>query len=248
MIGLYAVQQRCQNSSQVGSFLTLTDLTATQLAERLGVTRRRALELLRTETIGGRQPANGNWLADGDAVARYEISARRGSGRTLDSATAWGLLWELSGLEADWLNSSTRARVRRRIRNSDATSIASVVASRTRAHRFTAANVQRASVDLIRTGRAASGALGTDLIEDSSRVAGYIRTGAVEDYAKNHFMVPQTHGSDVLFENTLPIEYEAGEMPTAVIAADLALSTDTRERSAALRALEEMRQEWLAAH
>lgn len=247
-IGLYAAKPRNQNSSQVGSFLTLTDLTATQLAERLGVTRRRALELLRTETIGGRQLANGTWLADGDAVARYEISARRGSGRTLDSATAWGLLWELSGLETDWLNPSTRARVHRRIRNSDATSIASAVASRTRVHRFTAANVQRASVDLIRTGRAASGVLGTDLIEDSSRLAGYVRTGAVDECARNHFMVPQTHGSDVLFENTMPIEYEAGEMPTAVIAADLALSTDTRERSAALRALEEMRQEWLAAH
>jgi hypothetical protein len=52
----------------------------------------------------------------------------------------------------------------------------------------------------------------------------------------------------VLYENTLPIEYDGDEMPVAVVAADLALSTDTRERSAALRALEEMRQRWLAAH
>jgi hypothetical protein len=36
--------------------------------------------------------------------------------------------------------------------------------------------------------------------------------------------------------------------PDAVIAADLARSTSTRERSAGLTALEEMRQRWLAKH
>lgn len=105
--GLGLPADSCQIDSQSGSFLTMTDLTATQLAERLGVTKRRALDLLRTGTIAGRQLVNGMWLADGDAVARYEVSASRGSGRTLDTATAWGLLWELSGLEADWLSAST---------------------------------------------------------------------------------------------------------------------------------------------
>lgn len=57
----------------------MTDLTTTQLAERLGVTKRRALDLLRSETIMGRQLVNGTWLVDSDAVARYEIYARRGS-------------------------------------------------------------------------------------------------------------------------------------------------------------------------
>lgn len=226
----------------------MADITATQLAERLGVTKRRALDLLRTETIAARQLANGMWLADSDAVARYEISASPGSGRTLDAATAWGLLWELSGLDADWLSSSTRARVRRRIRDSNASMIASAVSKRSRVHRFTAANAERASVDLIRTGRAAANVLDADLIEDTRQVSGYIRSGTIQEYAKTHFMVPQANGRDVLYENSLPIDYEAETMPSAVVAADLATSTDTRERSAALRALEEMRQRWLAAH
>lgn len=188
------------------------------------------------------------WLADSDAVARYEISASPGSGRTLDAATAWGLLWELSGLDADWLSSSTRARVRRRIRDSNASLIASAVSKRTRAHRFTAANAERASVDLISTGRAAANVLDAELIEDTRQVSGYIRSGTIQEYAKAHFMVPQANGRDVLYENSLPIDYEAETMPAAVVAADLATSTDTRERSAAFRALEEMRQRWLAAH
>lgn len=246
--GLGLPTDSCHNTSQIGSFLTMVDLTATQLAERLGVTTRRARDLLRSDEITGRQLANGTWLADSDSVTRYEVSARRGSGRTLDPATAWGLLWELSGLDADWLSISTRARVRRRIRDSGADALAATVSKRTRAHRFTAANAERASVDLIRTGRSATSVLDTDLIEDTRQVSGYVRSGTVSDYAKSHFMVPQSNGRDVLYENSLPIDYEAETMPAAVVAADLATSTDTRERNAALRALEEMRQRWLAAH
>ncbi len=224
----------------------MADLTAAELAERLGVTKRRALDLLRTGSIGGRQLANGAWLADSDAVARYETVAARGSGRTLDAATAWGLLWELSGLSADWLSTSTRQRVRRRIRESDATAIASAVAGRTKAHRFTAANAERANAGLIRTGRAAANALESDLLEDNRQVAGYVREGTVASYAKANFMIASIDGRDVLYDNTVPVAYEADVMPAAVIAADLATSTDTRERSAGLRALEQLREQWLA--
>lgn len=129
----------------------------------------------RAETIAGRQLANVTSLADADAVARYETTAARGSGRTLDRATAWGLLWELSTLDAAWLGASTRARVRR-------------------------------------------------------------------------FMIPAADGRHTLYESTLPVAYDAVAMPAAVIAADLAGSVDTRERSAGLQSLEEMRQQWLADH
>lgn len=123
-----------------------------------------------------------------------------------------------------------------------------MVSKRSRAHRFSAANAERASVDLIRTGRSAVSVLDTDLIEDTRQVTGYIRLGTIQGYAKSHFMAPQTDGRDVLYENSLPIDYEAETMPAAVVAADLAMSTDTRERRAGLQALEEMRQRWLAAH
>lgn len=225
----------------------MTDLTATQLAERLGVTARRARDLLRSEEIAGKQLANGTWLADGEAVTRYEISANRGSGRTLDAATAWGLLWELSGLHASWLNTSTRARVKRRIRDSDASTLVSAVSKRAKPQRYLAANAERASEGLIRTGRSAASLLGTDLIEDRRQVHGYVRSGTTAEYAKSRFMVLQPNGRDVLYENSLPITYDAETMPAAVVAADLAVSTDTRERSAGLAALEELRQRWLAA-
>lgn len=114
------------------------------------------------------------------------------------------------------------------------------------AHRFTAANSERAMPGLIRTGRTAADMIGTELIEDHRWVCGYVRSGTVEEYAKSHFMIPKPAGNDVIYDNTLPVDFGDDVMPAAVVAADLARSTDTRERSAGLRALERMRQEWLA--
>jgi len=222
----------------------MADMTATELAERLGVTHRRATELLSSGAVAGRKLANGTWLADADSVTRYESAARRGRGRALDAATAWGLLWELSGLDADWLTPSTRSRVRHRIREASAEDLARAVASRTVAHRYRSANAARAAEGLIATGRAAVGRLGAELIEDRRRVSGYVRAGAPDDYAETHFMVADNTGQDLLYENTLPIRYEEDVMPVAVIAADIAVSTDTRERSAGLSALEELRRTW----
>ncbi len=101
---------------------------------------------------------------------------------------------------------------------------------------------------LVATGRAAASVLGTDLIDDRRHVCGYVREGSADDYASRHFMVAELAGQDILYENTLPIRFEGDVMPRAVVAADLALSTDTRERSAGLRSIEELRQVWLAAH
>lgn len=225
----------------------MSDLTATELADRLGVTRRRAVELLGSGEIAGRQLVNGTWLADSDAVARYEVLGERGSGRTLDRDTAWGLLWELSGLDAAWMNSRTRARVRQRIRESTSDGLVKAVAKRTVAHRYTAANAERAAAGLIATGRAAADVLGTELSSDQRRVSGYVRSGTPDEYAASHFMAADISGQDVIYENTLPVDCDGDVMPRAVVAADLATSTDTRERSGGLRAIEEMRQARLAA-
>lgn len=226
----------------------MAELIVTEVADRLGFTTRRVRELLDTGQIAGRQLANRTWLADSDSVLRYETATRRGKGRGLDAASAWGLLWELSGLNADWLTASTRARLRRRIRELDADQIARAVGRRTVAHRYTAANAERASAGLIATGRAAAGTLRTDLLDDHRRVCGYVRDGSADDYAQHHFLVAQIDGQDIVYDNTLPIRFDGDVMPQAVVAADLATSTDTRERSAGLRAIEELRQAWLAEH
>ncbi|MDP9027867.1 MAG: hypothetical protein M3N46_10015 [Actinomycetota bacterium] len=224
------------------------ELTITDTAERLGITRRAVTYLLDDSSITGRRLSNGTWLLDADSVSRWEHIGQRGKGRPLNTATAWAILWELSGLDAEWLERTTRFRLRDRIRSSDALGLARAVAKRTVAHRYRAANAERAADGLIATGRAAAHATEMGLIRDRSRVAGYIREGTADAWADSHFMLSDSNGQDVIYDNTLPIRYDADEMPSAVVAADLARSTDTRERSAALRALEQMRQTWLAAN
>jgi hypothetical protein len=222
------------------------EMTAAELAARLSVTRRHATELLAAGAIDGRQLANGTWVADSDSVVRYETAFRVGKGRQLDPGTAWGLLWELSGLNADWLSARTRARVRARIRNSSADQLARAVAGRAKAHRYRAANSAKAAAGLITTGRAAAGSLDVGLMDDTRQVYAYARRGSAQAHAEKHFMVATPGGNDVVYDNTLPIEFTGDVMPAAVIAADLAVSTDTRERSGGLRALEQLRQVWLA--
>jgi hypothetical protein len=226
----------------------MSELTVSELADRLGVTHRRARDVVSSGAIASRRLANGMWLADADSVTRYEIAAVRGRGRRLTAATAWGVLWELSGLDVDWLSPRTHARLRERIRGTTAHALALAVAGRTAQHRFRAANSARAADDLIATGRAASSVLGGELLDDRRRASGYVRRGSVEEYAATHFMIPDSSGQDVLYENTLPIEFDADAMPIAVVAADLAVSTDTRERSVGIRTLEQARRSWLAAH
>jgi len=225
----------------------MVDLTTDELAERLGISRRHAVDLLKAHDISGRRLSSGVWLADSDSVARYEVSARgQGSGRKLAPATAWALLWMLSGLEPSWASPVVRSRIRTRLHSDNPDALARAVATRTTAHRYQAANPAKAAEGLIATGRAAAGQLGVGLMDDRRAAVGYapFETTAAE-YAKKRFMVESPTGQHVVYNNTLPEPYAGDTMPLAVIAADLAVSTDTRERSGGLQALETLRAKWV---
>jgi len=227
----------------------MTDLTTADVARRLGVTIRRALGLVLEKKIAGRQLSSGVWLIDAASVARYERMASHGSGRTLSQATSWAVLWELSGLEVTWLGESTHARVKRRIRDSSAEDIARLVATRTTEHRYTAANPERVQAKLMATGRAGISALrhlDLDLADDQRSVCGYVTEGSLENFAVDNFLLVARDRQDVLYENTLPIQWDADIMPSAVVAADLARSSLSREHSAGVLALGLLREQWLA--
>lgn len=225
----------------------MAEITTSDVARRLGITHRQANRIVSSGELSVRKLSNGAWVVEPDSLARFEVRRKSGAGRKLSASTAWALLWELSGLDADWLPVRTRARVAGRIREADVEQLVRDVAGRTRGHRFRSANAERVVPDILATGRLAASRLDTDLIEDGRRIAGYVPAGIeVNDFARSHFMAADPNGADVLFENTLPADYSGGVMPDAVIAADLALSTDTRERSAGIEALENLKERWLA--
>lgn len=219
------------------------ELTVAELAERLDVSHRRASDLLAHGTIVGRQLANGMWLVDGDSAARH-YRRRMPAGRHFGPKTSWAILFELSRCAVDWLPRSTHARVRQRIARFDVEALVLAVAQRTMIHRFISANHDSASVDLISTGRAAADVIHSELLVDRRRVQGYVPFDtSIDRYAAEHFMVRDIFGSDQLYENTAPHQFE--RPLAAVVAADLSMSDDSRERTAGLSTQTTLRDTWL---
>ena len=197
----------------------MAEISVASLAKRLGVSQRRANDLVADRAVIGRRTDSGAWLVDADSVNEY--LRRRRTRRGLTNEAAWALLWLLDARTVDWVSESTLARLRRRIRERDADQLARDVAGRTRSHRYRAANAELAAEGLVLTGRSAASKLDTDLLDDRRLVRGYVPGGtAVSSWAAEHFMVEDETGQDILFDNTLPggVDVEE-EMPAAVVAA-----------------------------
>lgn len=213
----------------------------------LGVSQRQITDLLRAGKLAGEQLSDGTWL-----VTPRSISERRalnaGAGRTWSAASSWALLGELSGQSSTGLSQSTLARIRRRIRTSSADEIARKVASRTVAHRYIADSMAKTAGDLVLTGRSATDVINTELTRQTQVVEGYLRNETLESFVRRHLLSADDSGEVTIYEDHDSSNFDGRYAPDAVIAADLARSISTRERSAGLVALETMRQRWLAKH
>lgn len=225
----------------------MREIDAGTVAARLRVTQRHAAQLLRSGVIEGRQLSSGLWLTTDAALERYESSVRSGRGRALNPATAWGLLWELSGLSADWLTASTRSRVRAQIASANADEIVRLVSGRTHVRHYRPAAVEVTTAGLIATGASVAGCLNVNLRDNPRVMAGYVRNGQFDAHAKRVNMTPDYQGEHTLFEYTLPIAYNEPRMPDAVVAADLARSARASHRLKGVAALEQMRRRWIEA-
>ncbi|WP_294180094.1 hypothetical protein [uncultured Schumannella sp.] len=222
------------------------EMSVATLARQLGVTQRRANQLVAGGQISARRTDSGAWLVDAASADAY--TRRRRTTRGLTADAAWALLFMLSNERAEWTSESTRARLRRRIRAHSAELIAQEVAGRTRVYRYRASNLALAEDGLLLTGRSAIEALNTDLLPDRGRLSGYVPAGtSVDEWATTRFMVADPAGAVFLFANTIPADGSDARLPGAVVAADLAISADAREREAGLEAIEEMRSRWLSS-
>ena len=225
----------------------MDSLMSKDAALALGVSQRQVTDLLRAGKLAGEQLSDGTWL-----VTPRSISERRslnaGAGRTWSAASSWALLGELSGQASTGLSQSTLARIRRRIRTSAAEEIARKVASRTLAHRYTADSVVKTASELVLTGRSAADVIDSELTSQTQVVEGYLRDETLDSFVQRHLLSADDNGDVTIYEHHDSLTFEGNYAPDAVIAADLVRSTSTRERSAGLAALEEMRQRWLAKH
>jgi hypothetical protein len=216
-------------------------------AQSLGVSQRQVIDLLRAGKLSGEQLEDGTWLVTPRSIGERK-ALHAGVGRTWSSVSSWALLGELAGQSAAGLSQSTLDRIRRRIRTSSVDDIARKVASRTITHRYFADSLAKTADDLILTGRSAADVVGVGLTNQQQAVEGYLRDGSLESFVRRHLLAPDDDGDVTIYERPDWLHLEGLYAPDAVIAADRARSVVTRERSAGLAALEEMRQQWLAKH
>lgn len=225
----------------------MQDLMTKDAALALGISQRQVTELLRSGKLAGEQLQDGTWL-----VSRRSIGERRalhtGAGRAWSASSSWALLDELSGRAAEELSQSTYDRMKRRIRTTSADEIARKVATRTTVHRYTADSLARTATDLVLTGSSAAEVIDRTLTSEPLRVEGYIREGQLDNFARTHLLTLDADGDVAIYEAPESQLLERRQASEAAIAADLARSVITRERSAGLGALEDMRQAWLASH
>lgn len=224
----------------------MQELMTKDAALALGISQRQITELLRAGKLGGEQLQDGTWL-----VFRRALGERRaihaGSGRAWSASSSWALLGELSGRATEGLSQSTQARIRRRIRDRSVDEIARKVATRTRVHRYTADSLSRTAADLTLTGASAADVVDRTLTAETRKVEGYVRAGDLDDFVRRHLLTLDAEGDVTIYEAP-ESEVFGRHASNATIAADLARSVSTRERSAGLAILENMRQAWLARH
>ena len=223
------------------------EIEASEVARRLRVSRRHAVEVMRAGALPARQLGSGLWLTSIGMVEAYKEYGLRGRGRTLAAASAWGALWELSGETAFWLPDSTRFRIRAYLSGVTVDQLVRDVSTRNLMKRYRAVDPRPDRSNLIATGRAAIKEIYPKRRNDGRLIAAYVRVGSVQVQAELAGMVEDYRGPHVLFENTLPARYRPWTMPSAVIAADLARSPSGEDRKDGRKALAQLLDVWRPA-
>ena len=209
-------------------------LTTSQAAQATGLTAHRIGCLVRAGEIDAIKSGN-TLLVDAVSLQAY-TKANMGRGRPMDVRTAFGVLWLLSGLDADWLSYAQERRLRIRLRSCSAEELSWQLRKRAQTRRYRASGSFLAGIsDSLVLSGASSGLLGDfGLLKTDGAVEGYCLEEDVERLEKSFFLAEDAHGNAVVRVAPWLPDAPDGEMPIAVVAADLAQSLGAREREAGL--------------
>lgn len=216
-------------------------LTVAQAAERLAVSAHEVRRLIRTGVLAASRV--GRTLVLDDAAVDERARLPIGAGRALAPHTAWAALWELSGLRADWLEASSRSRLRARVSGLDPAQV--VVATRRRADRRALRVLPGyrdrvlAAEDVVASGMSAADAIGADVVATTAADEIYCTDGQLVALQREFGLSDRGEVNLIVrvpaFER-LPFT-DRQHMPVAVVAVDLAESSDVRTRRAGLTLL-----------
>jgi len=199
------------------------------------------------------EASSGALFFDVHSVAEY-ARLRQGRGRPMSAEVAWAALWLLSGFEVDWLSYQAQRRLYIRLREIDAKGLVWSLRRRAVTERL---RIDTSFFDVVRekivlTGVSSAAVNGLELTVASDRLEGYIpeenlRTIIGFSHAVPACMRAWQSANFIVRAVGLRVPstvFERVDMPIAVVAVDLAMSSNTRERSAGLCKLEELLDEW----
>jgi len=209
-------------------------MTTSQAAEATGLTAHRIGCLVRAGEIEAAKSGN-TLLVDAASLQSY-AKANQGRGRPMDARTAYGALWALSGLDADWLTYAQARRLNARLRNVSAESLSWQLRKRAQLRRYRAsASFLDAVARSLALSGASSGLLGSfGLLQAPGKVEGYIADDQIDNLVASCFLQEDPQGNAIIHAAPWLPEGLDTEMPVAAVAADLSQSLDSREREAGL--------------
>ena len=215
-------------------------MTTAQAAEYSGLSPHRIGCLARVGEIDAFK--NGNMLLiDSLSLAAY-VRASQGRGRPMDSKTAWAALWLLVRREVGWLDYYQMRRLRKRVESASAEVLLWQLRRRayTRRYRVSASFLPVLEGAICLTGTSSNSLSQFGLMPVDDFVEGYCTQASASGIIESCRLVEDAQGNVTLrVADWLP-QGAIGEMPPSVVAADLALSLNSRERSAGLQKFKEM--------
>jgi len=225
----------------------VVELSVSEAAERLGVTRARVRSLLAAGRLAGRH-AGSLWLVDGDAVAQRLESVASAKGRPFSTRIAWSAAALLDGQDISWLTTSERSRLRSRLRQGDAQTCRWRMRSRASTTRYRIADADIG--DLISTRGVVLGGISAASHYALGLGHGHeaeVYTDAAGQLVDEFFLVESARGNLVLHSEIAGWHLKTARtvdgvsvVPRLVVAADLLDSDDTRSRSAGDRLLKQI--------
>lgn len=215
--------------------------TASQAAKLLGVGRHEVARLVRSGILRARKADSGVLVIDPTSLHAHEVLAQS-KGRPWDAQTAWAALLALGGGDVSWLEYHRRRRLLLKLREIGAEELVWMARNRMKTRRYLVSPSLEGDLReaLVATGMASGLANDLGLASTMPVLDGYAVGKTPEEMEHDFLLVEDAAGScTVRFASGLPAPLvDATEMPAPVVAADLAMSVDARERRCGLDYLE----------
>lgn len=207
--------------------------TASQAAKILGVGRHEVARLVRSGILRARKADSGVLVIDPASLHAHEVLAQS-KGRPWDAQTAWAALLILGGNDVSWLEYHRRRRLLLKLKEISAKELVWMARNRMEARRYLVSPSVEGDLReaLVATGMASNLVNDLGLASTMPVLDGYAVGKTPEEMERDFLLMEDAAGScTVRFANNLPTSLvDATEMPAPVVAADLAMSVDSRER------------------